>query len=301
MGETEVCGQPKTIVVLGSSMLESLMALEVQPAAYADYLATMTGNYDNPSQQIPYLGNYITGQLVNIGSVAEPNLEAIAKVQPDLILGTQFNAGQYGTFSQLAPTLLLPWADADENLKAIAQVMNQSEKAEQLLAKKAQQIADARETFAALAADHPNVLMLHSGNLQDIYFGNQVFGLCASLVRALGFELISLPGFDEFNSDAPAVISVETLAQFDEADLILMFGSNFSQAEQLNGTDDFADQQMSDLKEAWEESAIAQSLDASQAGRVYFMPYALCAGLPGTIGTERYLEELKQQLRPLDK
>ena len=42
----------------------------------------------------------------------------------------------------------------------------------------------------------------------------------------------------------------------------------------------------------------AQSLDASQAGRVYFIPAYLCAGLPGPIGTELYLEELKEQLLP---
>ncbi|MGP1386521.1 MAG: hypothetical protein ACTS2F_23375 [Thainema sp.] len=41
--------------------------------------------------------------------------------------------------------------------------------------------------------------------------------------------------------------------------------------------------------------AIAQFLDASQAGRVYFIPAYFCRGLPGAIGTELYLEELKEQ------
>lgn len=97
----------------------------------------------------------------------------------------------------------------------------------------------------------------------------------------------------------PAVISVETLPQLDkEADLIFMFGSSFSQAKKLRGPDDFEAQQMSALREAWQKNKIAQSLDASKTGRVHFMPYALCAGLPGAIGTGLYLEELKEQLLP---
>lgn len=41
--------------------------------------------------------------------------------------------------------------------------------------------------------------------------------------------------------------------------------------------------------------AIAQSLDASQAGRVYSAPAYLCFGFPSAIGTELYLEELEKQ------
>ncbi|MGD1900153.1 MAG: ABC transporter substrate-binding protein [Phormidesmis sp.] len=295
-GETEVCGQPENIVVLGSSMLESLLALDSQPVAYADYLASMKGEYDNPSQQIPYLGDRITGQLVNLGLVDQPEIETIVQVQPDLILGTEYNASQYETFSQIAPTLLLTWTDSKANLATIAQVLGKSEYAEALLAEWDQQITAARSNFAPVVASHPKVLILRSDNLQEIYFGNQLFGTCASLVRELGFELASLPGFDESNSEAPTIVSVETLSQFNDADLILMLGTGFDQADQIKGTDDFEDYQLSPLKQAWADSVIAQSLDASKAGKVYFIPYVSCAGLPGPIGTELYLEELKEQL-----
>ncbi|MEM8545020.1 MAG: ABC transporter substrate-binding protein [Cyanobacteria bacterium P01_H01_bin.119] len=285
-------------MVLGAAMLEPVLALGGQPAAYADYQSSPLDKYDDPSQQIPYLGDRIVGPIDNIGSVAQPNIEAIAKVKPDLILGTEYNAAQYNTFSQIAPTLLLTWTEAEGNLRAIAQIFGKSAQAEQLIAERAQQVADAHKAFAAVAADYPKALVLHANTLQKIYFrGDQMFGLCASLVKELGFDLVSLPGFDEFNSDTPAVISVETLPQLSQdADLILMFGSDFDLPEQLRGTDDYEEHQISALKEAWEENEIAQSLETNQAGRVYFMPYALCASLPGPIGTELYLEELKEQL-----
>lgn len=76
---------------------------------------------------------------------------------------------------------------------------------------------------------------------------------------------------------------------------MILLGANLSL---LEGDDNFEAHQLSTLKQAWEENAIAQSLDASKAGRVYFIPLYLCAGLPGPIGTELYLEELKEQLLP---
>jgi iron complex transport system substrate-binding protein len=298
MGETEVCGQPQKIVVLGSSVLEPLLALDVQPAAYADYMILPTGNYDTPSQQIPYLGSRITGQLANVGLATSPSIEAILKVKPDLILGTEYNASQYETLSKTAPTLLLDWSNAEKNLTTIAQAVGRSEKAEQLLMETEQQIMAARDTFAPVVATHPKVLLLRSGELQDIYVGNRAFGHCSSLIQDLGFQLISPPGFDEFEQDNPASISLEMLPQLNDADLIILLGSNFSQPERLNGTAAFENHLLSDLKRAWKENAIAQSLNASQAGRVYFIPYYMCVGLPGSIGTELYLEALEKQLLP---
>ncbi|MEN9519635.1 MAG: hypothetical protein RLZZ381_2223, partial [Cyanobacteriota bacterium] len=39
VGETEVCGQPERIVVLGPYVLEPLLTLGVQPIGFADHVA----------------------------------------------------------------------------------------------------------------------------------------------------------------------------------------------------------------------------------------------------------------------
>lgn len=44
------------------------------------------------------------------------------------------------------------------------------------------------------------------------------------------------------------------------------------------------------------EKAIAQSLQASQAGQIYFSTYLLWNGLNGPVGTELVLEQLRQFL-----
>ena len=301
LGETEVCGQPQRIVVLGPQALEPLLALGVQPIAYADYFAFHQGDYDNPSQQIPYLGRLITQPVVNIGTSSSPSIEAVLKNQPDLILGSKGqSAEQYETLSDIAPTLLLSWEEPEQNLRTIAQAVNRSEQAEQILRETEQQIVAARETFTPLIEAHPKLLLLLSAELSTIYLGiDAQFGLCSSLVKELGFELVSFPGSSSAAAAPPqSPISLETLPQLNEADSIILLGTNVSPIQQFDTMDEFGEHQLLNLQPAWETNAIAQSLDASKAGRVYFIPYYLCAGLPGPIGTELYLEELKTQLLP---
>ena len=293
VGETEVCGEHQKIVVLGPYVLEPLLALGVQPVGYGDHVAFHQGDYDNPSQQIPYLGNMITQPIANVGIAYEPSVEAISKVQPDLIIGLDDNAKQYDTLSQIAPTILLNWSEPENNLKAIAKAVNRTEKANLLLAETEQRIVEARETLAPLVAKNPKLLLLSSSQLQQINLGKFNHGACSSLIEELGFQLVSSPQFDNSNPSKVVPISVEILPQFNEADLIVMLGHSFDRQEEVNN---FESHQLSKIKQAWQSNVIAQSLDASKAGKVYFIPSYLCLGLPGAIGTKLYLEELNEHL-----
>jgi iron complex transport system substrate-binding protein len=290
-GETEVCGQPRRIVILGPFNLEPLLALNVQPVGFADFVEFHQGDYDNPQEQIPYLGSLITQPIANVGLTLEPSMEAIAKVQPDLIIGVQDNANQYDTLSQIAPTILLDWHETENNLKAIAQAVNRTQQAEQILAETEQRIAAARETFAPLVASNPKMLLLYLGQLEEITLSHPA-QLCHSLPQKLGFQIVSSPKLDKPKANQPVPISIEALPQFNEADSVIVLGQNFDQLEE---PDNFNRHQVSNVKQAWSENAIAQSLDASKAGRVNFIPAYLCLSLPGAIGTKLYLEELEKQ------
>lgn len=295
IGETKVCGQPHRIVVLGTHLLESLLVLGIQPSGFADYTIFHQGDYDKPSQQILYLGDRITPPLTNVGTAYNPSLEAILKVQPDLILSHSANVSQHEMLSKIAPTLLLNPVNAEKNLRAIAQIFDRSEQAEQLLAETEQHIAIARKTFAPLVATHPKVLLLVASQPQEMLLGNSTV-LCSSLIKKLGFQLVFPPRFDRSNPDWAVPISLETLPQL-EADSVILLGES---SGELKGMDNFENHQLVKLKQRWEKNAITQSLKVSKARRVYFMPFYMCASLPGPIGTELYLNELKRQLLPIE-
>lgn len=299
MGSTKVCGQPQRLVVLGPYLLESLLALDIQAVGFADHVAFHQGDYDNPTQQIPYLGDRVTQPMANIGIAYAPSIEAILKVKPDLILGLDIqNARQYQILSSIAPTLILKWTDPDLNLRAIAQAVNRSEQAEQILKTTKQKIAIARQEFASVVESAPKLLLLNSSELRDIFLVTNRNGLCSSLLKDLGFQLVFLSNVPQ-NSPAPLIpISLETLPQLNQADSVILLGNNFSKPNQLKQVTNFEDHQLSRLKQAWSKNAIAQSLNVSKSGKVYFIPTYLCLGLPGSIGTDLYLNELRKQLLP---
>lgn len=302
-GTTEICGQPQRIVVLGPYVLEPLLALNIQPVGYADHVAFHQGDYTDPSQQIPYLGDLITQPLTNVGLAKAPSLEAILKVKPDLILATEtVSSSHYEMLSNIAPTLMFDYFDPVGNLQAIAQAINHTEQAEEVLTQTQQQIASAQETFANFVATYPRVAFLtSSADLQTLAIPVRPAGLCHSLVKTLGFQETVPPDLDKQDADLLAPISLEALPDFlNDADILIVLGHNFSDLNQFDGMDNFVEHQLSTLKQAWKKNAITQSLNASQADRVYFIPSYLCGAVPGPIGTELYLEELKEQLLSSD-
>ncbi|MEM7062479.1 MAG: iron-siderophore ABC transporter substrate-binding protein [Cyanobacteria bacterium P01_B01_bin.77] len=295
MGDTEVCGQPQTIVVLGPYLLEQVLALGKQPAGYGDHVAFHQDDYDNPSQQIPYLGSRVTTQPVNVGLAYQPSIEAIVRAQPDLILSPALEATQYEQLMTIAPTLTFNIGGGNSNLSAMGQALGLSDRADALLTETNDRIEQAKTQFAPVVKKHPQVLMLTSGDMQTVNTISHTNSLCGALVKELGFQPVYL---DDVAADDPtsvAEVSIEALPELDEADSILLFGHNWD-ASDLTDMAAFGQQQNQTLQQAWEKNAIAQSLTASRAGRVYFIPAYLCLGLPGPIGTELYLDELKQQL-----
>ncbi|AFZ54131.1 iron-siderophore ABC transporter substrate-binding protein [Cyanobacterium aponinum] len=298
MGEAKICDEPKRIVALGPNVLEPLLALQVQAIAFADHIGFYTKDYTNPLEQIPYLGKYINESMTNVGIAYTPNIEQILKVKPDLILGVEINnASQYEMLSKIAPTLILDWDKPMENMKTIAQAVNRETQAEELLQTTQAQIAKAKTEFAPVVKKHPKVLLLYAKGLQELISDNSR-GLCSSLVKDLGFQLVSPPKSNPSQPDTRTPISLEILPQLEKADSIILLGYNFSQPETLKDIDNFAQHQLTETQQAWAKNEIAQSLEASKEGRVYYIPAYMCLGLTGAIGTELYLNELKTQLLP---
>jgi iron complex transport system substrate-binding protein len=290
MGTTKVCGQPQRIVVLGPYYLDPLLSLGVQPIAYGDHDGLHQGDYDRPSQQIPYLGDRITQPIANVGQNHNPSIEAMVEVKPDLIIGSGgINAQQYETFSRIAPTLLLTWNETETNLRTIAKAVNRSQQAERVWQEHQRRIAATRKKLAPLAAKYPKVLVIDSEQLQYMELVDSSVH-CGSILEKLGFKLVLPPGWVESNFER--AISLEILPQLNEAELIILLSDS---SQESDGSNNSKQSKLPEIKQVWSKNALAQSLDASKAGRVYSLPSYLCFGFHGAIGTQLYLEELEKQ------
>ena len=126
-GSTEIPRQPEKVVVLDTGELDSLVALGVTPVG-----AVTT---DVSTGFLSYLQEAAAG-VEQVGTIGEPDLEAIAVLQPDLILSNEVrHADLYDELAQIAPTVFA--ADLGdtwkENFELAAEALGMEEKAAQVL------------------------------------------------------------------------------------------------------------------------------------------------------------------------
>ncbi|NNH68975.1 iron-siderophore ABC transporter substrate-binding protein [Nocardia uniformis] len=108
MGTVEIPAKPQRVVVLDTGELDSVLSLGITPVG----MATTLGASPVPT----YLADRLEG-VASVGSIQEINLEAIAELRPDLILGSQLRVEKlYAQLAEIAPTVLsirpgFPWKE----------------------------------------------------------------------------------------------------------------------------------------------------------------------------------------------
>src|SRR5690625_2160066 len=98
-GTVTLSGQPERVVVLDEGALDTALSVGIQPIAA---LASRGGK-----DVADYLQEYLTEPIDIVGTVREPNIEAIFRLKPDLILASsETNDALYGKLSRIAPTIV---------------------------------------------------------------------------------------------------------------------------------------------------------------------------------------------------
>lgn len=98
MGEVKVKDAPKRVVVLDTDALDSAVTLGVTPVGATTVV--------DKAPFSPYLPEDKLKGIQPVGLIAEPNLEAIAALRPDLILSSKVrDEKNYKTLSEIAPTV----------------------------------------------------------------------------------------------------------------------------------------------------------------------------------------------------
>jgi iron complex transport system substrate-binding protein len=127
-GTTEVPAEPKRVVVLDLGELDSAIALGVTPV----------GAVKAPVEEglLSYLEEEAAG-IELVGEIGEPDLEKIAALDPDLILGSDVRVKDfYDELSAIAPTVFTETVGVawKENLAVHAQALGREQQAQELLA-----------------------------------------------------------------------------------------------------------------------------------------------------------------------
>lgn len=248
-GVTEVPAEPRRIVALqDQNALLPLLELGVKPVASAGLIG------DDGSRSFRRTEGFDTGGIEFVGAYGEPNLEAIAARQPDLIVSDEFGIDdQYDQLSRIAPRVAVQVFERPltEALMDFARVVGREERAEELRAEYEARIERLR---AELGADleRTSVSILGSGSPGSFYQADSGGQALYTVMRDLGLPRPPLQregavgDFTEF--------SIERL-QAHDADVVLVV--DFSGEDADPGTTALVD------------SRLYRSLRATRAGQSY--------------------------------
>ncbi|OAH11525.1 ABC transporter substrate-binding protein [Streptomyces jeddahensis] len=242
MGETEIKSQPKRVVVLDVGELDNVVSLGIKPVGLA------------PTEGSPELPSYLkkdAGKPANVGTINNLNLEAIAALKPDLILGSQLRAAdKYDELKQIAPTVfsLRPGFTWKENYLLNAAALDKTAEAKSQLAAYDKKVAALSEK---LGAEKPTVSMVRylPGGVIRLYANASFIG---TILKDAG---IPRPKNQDIE-DLAAEVSAENI---DQADADYIF------------TGVYGDEKATDKAKAT-GNPLWKNLKAVKAGHAYDVP-----------------------------
>ncbi|SFB39523.1 iron complex transport system substrate-binding protein [Lentibacillus halodurans] len=226
MGEQTIEGTPENIVSLEWSYAEDLLALGVQPAGVADL---------DGFHQWVNIDQEFDESVEDVGTRQEPNLEAIRRQNPDLIIAVQFRHEQYlNQLKEIAPVVMFApygeeaiqdhYGNMINELETVAKIVDKQEEAEQVIADLNTFIEEQKERIADAGLEGSEFIATQAFTSQNtptlrLFTDNSMVG---KVMNKLGFENV-------YQTDEPEVygyseVTLEALQHFqDKEDLQFLY------------------------------------------------------------------------------
>ncbi|TDE12284.1 ABC transporter substrate-binding protein [Jiangella asiatica] len=153
-GETEIESQPERVVALDNSLVEAVVALERPLVGGISSYRDLTGFPE-------YLGDAVA-DTEEVGPLESPDLEAIALLEPDLIVSASVrHDALYDELSAIAPTVFVEttgptWKD---NIRLLAEALGTEDLADEVLTEYETRAAELGAAINEAAGD-PTVSMV---------------------------------------------------------------------------------------------------------------------------------------------
>ncbi|GGF12861.1 ferrichrome ABC transporter substrate-binding protein [Halobacillus andaensis] len=275
-GEKTIEGTPENIVVLEWSYAEELQALGMEPTGVADL--------DSYGDWVD-VGQPLSDEVEDVGTRQEPSLEAISRLEPDLIIGVDFRHSEIAEdLEEIAPTLMFaPYSEESaenqfdsmlEEFNTIAEVVDRQDEAEQAVSDMESTFEEQRARLEEAGQEDMNYVITQAFTAQNtptlrLFTDNS---MVANVMSELGMsndyesEELEIYGYTE--------TTVETLQNYQDSNFFYI----------VQDEDNIFDDQLAG-NPVWEE------LDFVQDDRLYQMP-----GSTWTFGGPLSAEVLAEQV-----
>ncbi|WP_214716023.1 ABC transporter substrate-binding protein [Exiguobacterium sp. s151] len=268
MGTAEVPVEPKRVVVLTNEGTEALIALGVKQVG-----AVKSWNGD---PWYPHIESEMT-DVTEVGTESEVNLEAIAKLEPDLIIGTKLRQENiYDKLNAIAPTVMSETLKGDwqENFALYANALNLEDKGNDVLADYEQHVEDTKAELGDAVNKELSVVRFLPG-ASRIYFTDSFSGV---ILGDVGIKRPASQDRTEFAEE----ITMERIPEMD-GDHIVYFT--------YGGADG------SKTAEEWQSNQLWKDLDAVKAGEVTEVSDDTWNTSGGVLSANEVLDELVDILK----
>lgn len=246
MGSTDVPCTPQRVVTLGQGQTDSTLALGVTPVGVVE---PWTDEFYR------YLPDDVHDAQV-VGSELEPDLEAVAALEPDVILGSKLrHEAVYEQLTRIAPTVFAEligrtWKD---NVALWAQALCRTDRGEELIAAWDERTAAFQGQLEGLADTEVSVVRFMPDEVR-IY----LTGFPGSVLRDAGLQRPEAQQVADWaTSEQLVTISQERIPDLD-GDVIFVMVSDWR-----------ADGDALQLEEEWTSHPLWQQLRAVRNGAVF--------------------------------
>lgn len=251
MGESEVECAPERVVTLGQGQTDSTLALGITPVGVVE---PWTDDW------YAYLPDEIDEATV-VGTELEPDLEAIAALEPDVILGSKLrHEAFYEQLSQIAPTVFsetigVAWKD---NVSLWAQALCREDEGQQVLADYEARTAQLQADLEAAGVADTEVSMIR---FQPDEVRIYLTGFPGSVLRDAGLARPQSQQVEDWATSPQLIeISEERIPEMDGDVIFVMVSSDaYAQAE---GYD------LDETMTRWTSTELWQGLGAVEADAV---------------------------------
>lgn len=246
---------PQRIVVLELSFADALAAVNVSPVGIAD---------DNDPSRILSDVSAQFASWQSVGTRAQPSLEAISALKPDLIIAdSSRHAGIYSALQAIAPVLLLKSRNEtyEENLQSAAIIGKIVGKDAEM----SQRLALHHQRMQAFAAQLPKGASVVFGTSREQQFNlHSRESYTGSVLTALGLNLTA-----PVNNAPMAAIGLEQLLAINPAWLIV------------------AHYRQQSIVRTWQQDPLWQVLQAAQKQQIAEVDSNIWARMRGIFAAER--------------
>ncbi|MEH2290106.1 iron-siderophore ABC transporter substrate-binding protein [Nostoc sp.] len=266
----EICipVNPQRIIALDIPWtLDPLLALGIKPVG--------TAIYGDESVGFSGLSPDEVAGIELVGLTASPSLEKILALKPDLMLSLDVHDDKnYAQLSAIAPTVLREYdkikTSFQENFRAIAQLVDQEEKAEKILAQYQKRVEALRKSLGKpLQGTKTSVIQSDGSN----FWISPKYTNYFQILNDIGVPL--KPIFIKQNESVP--FSIEVIDKFD-ADILFI----------VSHTDKPASHFL--------QNPLIASLAAVKNNRAYVVEQAIWYAPYGPLGMNRLLDDISKHL-----